>query len=327
MPRVLITGAAGFIGMHASIRFIREGWDVIGLDNMNNYYSVHLKKKRVGEILRIAKDSGNDFFLFQEDLNSNVWDKLKDYHFDAVIHLAAQAGVRYSIEHPREYLKSNIFGFQKVIEFVERYSIKRFIYASSSSVYGKSSKQPFCETEPCNQPESYYAATKKTNELVAHSYFKTLGIESIGLRFFTVYGPWGRPDMAPFLFANAAFKGETIKIFNHGNQKRDFTYIDDIVEGVFLSVKNFHQVKGAEIFNIGYGSPTGLMDFIAEIEAATGRELQKSYVEAQVGDVEATYANTEKLQSAFGYSPKVALSKGVSRFIEWYKFNYENIDC
>lgn len=327
MPRVLITGAAGFIGMHTAIRFLREGWDVDGIDNMNDYYSVDLKRARVKEIMNSVNDSTNEFRFFEKDLNSIVWDELSAFEYDALVHLAAQAGVRYSIENPRTYLESNILGFQKVIEFVETKSIVRFVYASSSSVYGKSSLQPFTETEACNQPESYYAATKKSNELMAHSYFKTKGLNSIGLRFFTVYGPWGRPDMAPFLFANAAYKGEKIKVFNHGNQKRDFTYVGDIVEGIFLSVTNFGKVKGAEIFNIGYGSPTGLMDFIASIESATGRELNKTYAPAQLGDVEVTFANTQKLESTFGYSPRVGLAEGVQKFIEWFKDYHENTDC
>jgi len=327
MPRVLITGAAGFIGMHMSIRFLKEGWDVDGVDNMNDYYSVDLKRKRVNEIISFLKDSNNEFQFFEKDLNSNVWGELSAHEYDAVVHLAAQAGVRYSIDNPRIYLESNVLGFQSVIEFVERKSIRRFVYASSSSVYGKSSVEPFTETEACNQPESYYAATKKSNELMAQAYFKTKGLNSIGLRFFTVYGPWGRPDMAPFLFANAAFKGEKIKVFNHGNQKRDFTYVGDIVEGIYLSVENFEKIKGPEVFNIGYGSPTGLMDFIALIESTTGRELNKTYVEAQLGDVEVTYANTKKLESTFGYSPRVGLAEGVSKFIEWFKDNYENTDC
>lgn len=322
--RVLITGVAGFIGMHTAIRFLKAGWEVIGLDNMNEYYSVDLKKDRITEINNVAMNSMKGFSFFKEDLNSNIWDELSEYNFDAVVHLAAQAGVRYSIENPRAYLESNILGFQSVVEFVERHSISRFVYASSSSVYGKSSVQPFTETESCNLPESYYAATKKSNELMAQSYYKTKGVRSIGLRFFTVYGPWGRPDMAPYLFAKAAFKGEPIKVFNHGNQKRDFTYVGDIIEGIFLSVEDFHKVIGAEIFNIGYGAPTGLMDFISEIESATGRELEKSLVEAQLGDVVLTYADTKKLQSTFGYSPKVGLEEGVSNFIEWFKSYHEN---
>lgn len=324
MARVLITGAAGFIGMHTSIRFLNNGWNVDGLDNMNDYYSVELKKKRVKEIMNAARKSSSTFRLFENDLNSNIWNELSAQEYDAVVHLAAQAGVRYSISNPRSYLESNILGFQSVIEFVESQSINRFVYASSSSVYGKSSVQPFTENEACNEPESYYAATKKCNELMAQSYFKTKGLKSVGLRFFTVYGPWGRPDMAPFIFAKAALNNEVIKVFNHGNQKRDFTYISDIVEGIFLSIANFHKIKGSEIFNIGYGSPAGLMDFINLIESTLGRELKKSYEEAQLGDVEVTYADTHKLESTFGYSAKVGLAEGVSNFIEWFKSYYEN---
>lgn len=324
MPTVLITGSSGFIGMHCAIRFIKAGWNVIGLDNMNDYYSVNLKKRRVCEIEKISSKFPNDFVLFEADLNSAVWKDLSAYHFDAVIHLAAQAGVRYSISNPRVYLESNILGFQSVIDFVVDQSIERFVYASSSSVYGKSSRQPFNEYESCNKPESYYAATKMSNELVAQAYFKTKNLDSIGLRFFTVYGPWGRPDMAPFLFADAAINGETINVFNHGNQSRDFTYIDDIVEGIFLSVENFDRIKGAEIFNIGFGSPTLLLDFIAQIEFSTGNTLSKIFVDAQAGDVDVTFADTTKFVSTFGYAPKVGLSKGVANFIEWHKSQYES---
>lgn len=324
MPRVLITGAAGFIGMHTTIKFLSEGWEVFGLDNMNDYYSVDLKRKRIKEILHFSKQSKIYFRFFEEDLNSSVWSSFSDYRIDAVIHLAAQAGVRYSLENPGAYLQSNIHGFQKVIEFVEKHKIERFIYASSSSVYGKSSKQPFSELEACNKPESYYAATKISNELMAYSYFKTKGIHSVGLRFFTVYGPWGRPDMAPYIFAEAAFHERIIKVFNHGNQKRDFTYIDDIVEGIFLSVKRFDRIKGAEIFNIGYGSPTGLNEFINEIENATNRTLSKRYVDAQLGDVEVTFADTNKFQEYFEFKPKVELKKGVNKFIYWY-MNFKNL--
>jgi len=324
MPRVLITGAAGFIGMHTSLRFLREGWDVVGLDNLNDYYSIQLKRDRVAEVQKKARNFKQTFILYQEDLNSGIWDSLKKYNFEAVVHLAAQAGVRYSIENPRAYLDSNVLGFQSVIEFVERQSIKRFVYASSSSVYGKTSIQPFSEQEHCNQPESYYAATKKTNELMAYSYFKTKGISSIGLRFFTVYGPWGRPDMAPSLFAEAALRGNSIRVFNHGNQQRDFTYIEDVVEGIFLSITKFTKIEGAEILNIGYGSPVGLMDFIAAIEFATGNEIRKLYVEAQLGDVTSTFADTTKIEELFGYSAKTDVKLGISKMIKWYK-NYNDI--
>ena len=295
------------------------GWDVIGLDNINDYYSVDLKKRRIQEILKFNERLTNSFVFFQEDLNSDIWEKLAEYSFDAVVHLAAQAGVRYSLVNPRAYLESNILGFQSVIEFIEKQSIDRFIYASSSSVYGKSSKQPFNEIEPCNQPESYYAATKKSNELMAHAYYRTKGLSSIGLRFFTVYGPWGRPDMAPYLFVNAAYKGESIKVFNHGNQERDFTFIDDVVEGIYLSVKNANKITGAEVFNIGFGSPISLMNFITEIENATNCTLNKVFVEAQPGDVEVTYADTFKINAFSGYSPRVGLSEGISQFVKWFQ--------
>jgi len=310
--------------MHTSIRFLREGWDVVGLDNFNDYYSIALKRKRLHEITLSASKFGRRFEMFEDDLNSMVWRRLESFTFDAIIHLAAQAGVRYSIENPRAYLESNILGFQSVLEFVSRAGIKRFIYASSSSVYGKNSSQPFSEKAACDSPESYYASTKRANELMAHSYFKTAGLKSVGLRFFTVYGPWGRPDMAPMIFTKSAFSGESIKVFNHGDQKRDFTYIDDIVEALFLSVQNFEKISKAEIFNIGYGSPTGLLDFISRIEYVTGKSLNKKFMEAQTGDVEVTFADTSKLYEFIGRKPIVTLEEGVEKFIVWYK-SYFNI--
>ena len=318
MPRVLITGAAGFIGMHTAIRFLREGWNVIGLDNFNDYYSVTLKRSRIEEIKRISSELDRDFEIFERDLNSQVWDELADIKFDALVHLAAQAGVRYSIENPRAYLESNIMGFQNVLDFVVNNAITRFVYASSSSVYGKSSKQPFSEDEPCDKPESYYAATKRCNELLAHSYFKTHKVKSIGLRFFTVYGPWGRPDMAPYIFVDAAFSKAKVKVFNHGNQKRDFTYIDDIVEGIFLTISNFIKVDNAEVLNIGYGSPRPLMEFISVIEKTTNRELVKDFMSAQIGDVQETYASIDRLVTLTGYKPRVSLEEGIRELVKWY---------
>ena len=323
MPRILITGAAGFIGMHTSIRFLKEGWDVIGLDNLNDYYSKHLKEDRISEIERCSLETTSNFKLYPNDLNSAIWSKLKNYSFDGVIHLAAQAGVRYSIENPRAYLHSNISGFQEVIEFVNCFQRLPFVYASSSSVYGKDSEQPFSESEPCVHPESYYAATKRANELMAHSYFKTSKLKSIGLRFFTVYGPWGRPDMAPYLFVSAAFNKKPIQVFNHGNQKRDFTYIDDIVQGIWLSISQFHLVHGAEVFNIGNGAPVGLMQFISEIEGATGEILKKSFVDAQPCDVPITFADTSTLKRTFGYTPDTDLREGVLQFVNWYRNYYD----
>ena len=325
MPRVLITGAAGFIGMHTSIRFLREGWDVVGLDNLNSYYSVTLKRDRLKEITLTAKDLGSRFDMFEEDLNSEVWKRLESFVFDAIIHLAAQAGVRYSIKNPRAYLESNILGFQSVLEFVTKTRVKRFLYASSSSVYGKNSSQPFSEKAACDSPESYYASTKRSNELMAMSYYKTEGISSIGLRFFTVYGPWGRPDMAPMLFAKAGSANQTIKVFNHGKQQRDFTYIEDIVEGIYLlsTMKDFP--NQSLVCNIGNGSPVGLIDFISILEKSLDSQLRKELVDAQKGDVESTYADTSLLESMVKYKAKVGLDVGIPLFMAWYKEYFHNL--
>lgn len=323
MPRVLITGAAGFIGMHTSIRFLQNGWEVVGLDNLNDYYSVALKRDRVKEIERISRKFGQLFRMFEAELNSVVWNKLKSFDFQAIVHLAAQAGVRYSIENPNAYLESNVLGFQKVLDYVKETQVKRFVYASSSSVYGKDSKQPFNENEACNNPESYYAATKKMNEHMATSYFNTHNVSSIGLRFFTVYGPWGRPDMAPMLFTKAAYDNEPIKVYNYGNQSRDFTYIDDIVEGIFSLIAMAEFPKSAEVCNIGNGSPVGLMNFIEQIEANTSFIFKKDFVDAQKGDVAQTFADTTKLFNLTGYKPRTSLETGIEKFINWYKEYYK----
>ena len=319
MPRVLITGAAGFIGMHTSIRLLREGWEVVGLDNVNDYYSTELKEKRLNEVKNFAKKTNSIFIFLREDLNSDIWKKIESqYHFDAVIHLAAQAGVRYSIENPIAYLESNIIGFQKVIEFVERNSITRFLYASSSSVYGKNSQQPFKENESCNCPESYYAATKRANELMACSYSNTHSVASVGLRFFTVYGPWGRPDMAPMIFASACKNGEEISVFNYGKQKRDFTYISDVTEAIYR-IATLNEFPKSSIFcNVGYGSPTKLMDFITLIKENFGNDLRISLVPAQSGDVEETFADTTFLKEMINFEPKIDLKEGIKMFAQWY---------
>ena len=324
MPRVLITGAAGFIGMHTSIRFLKEGWDVVGLDNLNDYYSVSLKRNRLKEISMVESMLGCTFQMFEIDINSSVWNDLESIEFDAIVHLAAQAGVRYSIENPRAYLESNILGFQSVLEFVSNAGINRFLYASSSSVYGKNSSQPFSEKEACDAPESYYAYTKRANELMAKSYFHTEGLSSIGLRFFTVYGPWGRPDMAPMLFAKAGIANQTIKIFNHGKQERDFTFVDDIVEGIFLLTTMENFPNASLVCNIGNGAPVGLMNFIYLLEESLEKEFSKEYIDAQKGDVESTYADTSRLESLVKYRPKTSLAEGIPVFIKWYK-DYFNV--
>ncbi len=322
MPKVLITGAAGFIGMHSTIRFLNEGWDVVGLDNLNDYYSIQLKKDRIKRIKQYIEKIDSSFNFICSDLNSTVWASLEIYDFDAIVHLAAQAGVRYSLENPHTYLESNVLGFQRVLDFVKKTKTKRFVYASSSSVYGKDSKQPFEENESCNSPESYYAATKKMNELMAKSYSHTHSISSVGLRFFTVYGPWGRPDMAPMLFADAIFNNKTVKVFNYGDQKRDFTYVDDIVEGILSVILSSRFPNGAEVYNIGNGSPVGLLEFIRLIEKASESELRKDFVEAQKGDVSETFADISKIHQLTGYKPKTDINQGIDSFIQWYKEYY-----
>lgn len=325
MTKVLITGAAGFIGMHASIKFLEEGWLVVGLDNFNDYYSIKLKRDRVKEIEHNALKLGQTFIMKEADLNSDIWKVLESYDFDAVVHLAAQPGVRYSIQNPKAYLDSNILGFQCVLEFVVKCNIHRFLYASSSSVYGKNSSQPFEENQNCNQPESYYAATKKANELMAMAYYNTHGLSSIGLRFFTVYGPWGRPDMAPVLFAKAAISNTSIDVYNHGKQSRDFTYVDDIVKGIFLLATKEAFPPNAIVCNIGKGQPVGLMDFINTLEKYLNYSFEKTYVDSQKGDVESTYSDTNLLKSMIDFEPEVDLDKGVSKFVEWFIDYYGGI--
>jgi UDP-glucuronate 4-epimerase len=325
MPKLLITGAAGFIGMHTAQCFLKNGWDVIGLDNFNDYYSVSLKRDRVHEIEITARKSSSTFQMIEADINSEIWSSLGSYDFDAVVHLAAQAGVRYSILNPRQYIDANILGFQSVLEFVAKSKIERFLYASSSSVYGKTSSQPFKESENCNNPESYYAATKMANELMAASYNNVHGTSSIGLRFFTVYGPWGRPDMAPMLFAKSAYLSEPIDIYNYGNQKRDFTYIDDIVQGIFLLTTKEVFPKESIVCNIGRGHPIGLIDFIKILEKHLNYCFEKRLVESQKGDVESTYADTTYLKSIIDYHPMVELDEGIRHFIDWYIKYYGTI--
>ena len=323
MKKVLITGVGGFIGMHTALRFINAGWAVHGLDNLNDYYSTELKRDRLSKIRSCVSTVPDQFHFYKSDLNSDIWLKLKDAKFDAVIHLAAQAGVRYSLSNPFAYLDSNILGFQRVLEFVSEQKIQKFIYASSSSVYGKTSPSPFSENAPCNNPESYYAATKKANELMAQAYLHTHQTSSIGLRFFTVYGPWGRPDMAPFLFTKAAFEGSVINVYNFGNQQRDFTHISDIVEGIYRCVQNFPRKPVASTYNIGYGKPVQLMEFIRLIEVITGKSIKKKLVPAQLGDVESTYADTSHFQKHFHFLPQQNIEAGLSNFIGWYKEYYK----
>lgn len=332
--RILVTGAAGFIGFHTAKRLMAAGMEVVGIDNCNNYYDVELKRDR----LSLLREYEN--FQFSEiDLadRSAIETMFSNQTFDHVIHLAAQAGVRYSIENPHAYAESNLIGHLNILEGCRASGVKHLVYASSSSVYGMNTSMPFKISDSVDHPVSLYAATKKANELMSHTYSHLYGIPTTGLRFFTVYGPWGRPDMAPIKFAKAIFAGEPIDVYNFGKMQRDFTYIDDIVEGIVRIAdqipepqKNWSPETGSaaessapyRIYNIGAGQPVELMDFIAAMEKATGIEAKKNMLPIQPGDVPATWADTNDLFAAIGYRPKVGVEEGVARFIDWYKSYY-----
>ncbi len=333
--RILVTGAAGFIGFHVVKRLLERGDEVIGLDNINDYYDVNLKYARLAEtgIKREEVAPGKLAWSGRYPLYRFVLMNLEDRvrlpelfvreKFDRVINLAAQAGVRYSIENPFAYVDSNLVGFVNVLECCRHHGIQYLVYASSSSVYGANDKVPFSEDDRVDAPVSLYAATKKANELVASCYSKLYGIPATGLRFFTVYGPWGRPDMAPMLFARAIENGEPIKVFNNGDLSRDFTYIDDIVEGVIRVLDKVPEGDGDrrhEVYNIGCSSPVKLMDFIECLENALGKKAEKVYLPMQPGDVYQTYADTSKLEREVGYKPRVALKEGVGEFVKWWRW-------
>ena len=319
MKKILVTGAAGFIGYHLCEALIKQGHDVIGLDNINDYYDVNLKYARLDQ-LGIEKESASVFSKISESMihgshmqfirlnleDRNALPKLfKTYQFDMVCNLAAQAGVRYSIENPEAYIDSNINGFLNVLECCRHHNVKRLVYASSSSVYGNTDKTPFEETANVDQPISLYAATKKSNELMAHTYSHLYKIETIGLRFFTVYGPWGRPDMAMFLFTDAIINNKPIKVFNNGNLSRDFTYIDDIVGGVVNTLlKESKNSSLYKLYNIGNGKPVQLLDFIKSLEEVLNITATKNMLTMQDGDVHQTFANTSKLEHDFEYKPQ-----------------------
>ena len=310
--KVLVTGAAGFIGFHLVQRLLGRGDEVVGIDNLNDYYPVVLKEARLAQV------RGVRFRFVRMDLADReaLPALFAAEHFDAVVNLAAQAGVRYSIENPWAYVESNLVGFVNVLECCRHYPVRHLVYASSSSVYGGNEKTPFSEEDRVDDPVSLYAATKKSDELLAGCYSRLYGIPATGLRFFTVYGPWGRPDMSPMLFASAILAGKPIKVFNHGDMLRDFTYIDDIVEGV---VRVLDKVPaGHALYNIGCSQPVRLMDFIAELERALGREAEKQLLPMQPGDVYQTCADTSKLERELGYKPGVTLREGIGRFVEWY---------
>ena len=326
--RLLLTGAAGFIGYHTFRRMRSLGWDVLGLDNMNQYYDVSLKKARLaqlgfrregapGECIE-SEDGGRFVELSIEDKEGLPRLFQREGGFDVVCNLAAQAGVRYSLEAPFTYVDSNVTGFLNVLECCRSFGVKNLVYASSSSVYGESGIPPFSTEQKCDSPASLYAATKKCNELMAHCYNSLFGFPTTGLRFFTVYGPWGRPDMALFKFTDGILNGKEISVYNNGQMQRDFTYIDDIVEGL-SRILSRPSLGGARVYNIGHGSPVQLLDFIKAIEESTGCKAKMKMMPMQPGDVLTTWADTTALQRDYGYTPGTGIRQGVGEFLRWYR--------
>jgi len=351
----LLTGAAGFIGFHLSMRLLERGNVVIGVDNLNDYYDVNLKKARLAILQNYDKFSFIEMdianredmeYLFRQKINNqpnepNEPDSLNkpDQPYDIVVHLAAQAGVRYSLENPHAYVDSNLVGFINILEGCRHSNVKHLVFASSSSVYGANTLMPFSVHHNIDHPVSLYAATKKANELMAHAYASLYEIPCTGLRFFTVYGPWGRPDMALFLFTKAILEGRPIDVYNHGKMKRDFTYIDDIVEGITRVMNKIPQPDSHwngnnpdpgtsfapyKIYNIGNNSPVELMRFIDVLEERLGKKAQKKFLPMQPGDVPATYADVDDLMEDVGFKPDTTIEKGIRKFVEWYK-GYYNI--
>jgi len=351
--KILVTGTAGFIGFHLAKRLIERGDEVVGLDSINDYYDVNLKYGRLqetgierqsviyNEIVKSKKHSNYRFIQLDLEDRENLQQLFKNERFDKVCNLAAQAGVRYSLTNPYAYIDANIVGFINILECCRHNRIKHLAYASSSSVYGLNESQPFSTHDNVDHPISLYAASKKSNELMAHTYSHLFNLPTTGLRFFTVYGPWGRPDMALFLFTKAILENRAIDVFNNGDMQRDFTYIDDIVEGVIRVIDN--PPKGNEewsgknpdpssskapykIYNIGNNSPISLMDFIEEIENKLGKKAEKNMMPMQMGDVKSTYADVSDLIADLGYKPNTPLKKGISDFIDWYMDFYVKND-
>ena len=312
--RILVTGAAGFIGFHTAQRLLDEGHEVTGADNLNPYYDPNLKRARLAQL------EGRRGFRFQRcELADRAEAEalFEGDRFDTVVHLAAQAGVRYSLENPHAYTASNVTGFLHILEGCRNSGIRRLVYASSSSVYGGNTKTPFAVGDPVETPVSLYAATKRANELMAHCYTHLFGIATTGLRFFTVYGPWGRPDMAPFKFAQAIDRGAPIDIYNYGRMRRDFTYIDDIAEGVVRIALD--QPEGYRLFNIGNSAPVPLMQFVHAMERAMGRRARRRFLPMQAGDVLETHADVEDFWKLTGFRPQTGIEQGVERFVAWYR--------
>ena len=340
--RIIITGIAGFIGYHLAKRCLEDKYEILGIDNINNYYDVNLKKARVKDLEAISKLINARFEFHHENIENfeKIGDMFRRFKPDCVIHLAGQAGVRYSIENPMAYISSNLVGFSNIIEISNQSKVNNFIYASSSSVYGGNENLPFLENAEVAHPVSLYAATKRSNELIAHTYSHLYGLPCTGLRFFTVYGPWGRPDMALFLFTKSILNREPIKIFNNGDMLRDFTYIDDIIKSIMRLIK-----KPAEpdkefdkknpnpstswapnrIFNIGNSNPTQLMEYITEIETYLNIDSIKEFHPLQLGDVKSTSSDNTKLEKWIDFKPNTSIKDGVRKFIDWY-LNFYNIN-
>ena len=333
--KILVTGAAGFIGMTATLKLLARGDEVVGLDNLNDYYDVTLKQSRLA---RLTPHGAFRFVQMDVADREGIAKLFAAEKFDRVIHLAAQAGVRYSLINPHAYIESNLVGFTNILEGCRHSKVQHLVYASSSSVYGGNTKMPFSEHDSVDHPVSLYAATKKANELMAHTYSHLYGLPTTGLRFFTVYGPWGRPDMALFLFTKAILEGRPIDVFNHGNMQRDFTYVDDIVEGVIRVLDRTAEANPAydavaadpatsnapyRVFNIGNNNPVPLLDFIGCIEDALGQKAEKRLLPLQDGDVPATYANTDALQEWVGFVPGTSVQTGIANFVAWYRDYYK----
>mgnify|MGYP003642027028 FL=1 len=331
----LVTGAAGFIGFHVAQKLLQQGHDVLGVDVVNDYYDPRLKESRLAIVDSLASSVEGTWTFLRGDLSDKavVDDLFQTQSPDRVIHLAAQAGVRHSLDHPLEYVQSNIVAFTHLLEACRYNKTPHFVYASTSSVYGANAKVPFSEQDPVDHPLQFYAATKRANELMAHSYSQLFALPTTGLRFFTVYGPWGRPDMAPILFADAITRQQPIKLFNNGNHSRDFTYIDDIVDGILLAAEAIPVAQPDlpdaalgpatsrapfRVFNIGNSQPAALITFVETLERTLGKTTSKEMLPLQPGDVVDTYADISKLTSATGYQPKISLDEGVSRFARWY---------
>ena len=313
--KVLLTGVAGFIGMHCARRLLGRGDEVIGVDNLSPYYAVELKRARLKEIAHRSLRF-HELDIADADRLAALFEREKPA---AVLHLAAQAGVRYSLVNPASYVQSNLVGFANVLEACRAHPPRHLVFASSSSVYGKNAKLPWSETDNVDHPISLYAATKKANELSAHAYSHLYGLQTTGLRYFTVYGPWGRPDMSAMLFAQAILDGKPIEVYNHGDMQRDFTYIDDIVEG---TLRVLDKPASYAIYNIGNHTPVGLLDYIAALERALGAKARLEMRPMQPGDVKATYADTRALAKAVGFAPATPLESGLARFAEWFRSYY-----